>query len=327
MYPDYPLLNLVMLLFWMLSISGVFAAIAWCDPCNYERKIGLDVFSGAMFVVATRIFSQIKDVFYTSVTPVADGKLIDLTAITEFAMGFYEHMNFNAALDKLDNQLMALIVIGIEIMLYTITCIISVVFAIYFVFRVFLLIDRFIPNIARYAIMLIALIVSLVKGNSFNGGSITILFLLFNIVSIAKLAIGNVLLYYYGSNTPSSGIVKGDILSVLLGKPSLSSASKRVPARVHAGDGAPEQYARPQQRRRPAPEAEEDRPQQVRRPRPSVPQATPERRQERPISSRPPRVQNYSEQMRSFEMNKPQADRTSRPMPKMPFDIDSDSDE
>lgn len=198
MYLDYPLLSLIFSGCWMAVLAGVFLAFGWCDPREYQRKIGLDIFSGVMAFAALRVGSHIKDVAYATVSPRTDGKLFNLDAILQFATGYYDQLNFNSVFDKVDNQLLALIVIGIGIMFVGIISIISVVFGIYFVFRMCVLLDLYINNIIRFVIMGVFLVVTLIVGMNLHQTSLMMITLLIGIVSIIKLAIGHVLLYYYG---------------------------------------------------------------------------------------------------------------------------------
>ena len=181
----------------MAVLAGVFLAFGWCDPREYQRKLGLDIFSGVMAIVALRTCAHIKDVVYATVTPQTDGKLFDLSSILQFATGYYEQMKFNDIFNSVDNQLLALIVIGIGIMFVGIVSILSVVFGIYFVFRMCVLLDVYINNTIRFIIMGAALVITLIYGLAAHQVPLMLITLLIGIISIIKLAIGHVLLYYY----------------------------------------------------------------------------------------------------------------------------------
>ncbi len=194
---DYPLLSFILTGCWMAVLAGVFLAFGWCDPREYQRKLGLDIFSGVMAIVALRTCAHIKDIVYATVTPQTDGKLFNLSSILQFATGYYEQMKFNDIFNSVDNQLLALIVIGIGIMFIGVVSILSVVFGIYFVFRMCVLLDVYINNTIRFIIMGAALVITLIYGLAAHQVPLMLITLLIGIISIIKLAIGHVLLYYY----------------------------------------------------------------------------------------------------------------------------------
>ena len=229
MYLDYPLLSLILTGCWMAVLAGVFLAFGWCDPREYQRKLGLDIFSGVMAIVALRVGSHMKDVVYATVTPSTDGKLFNLDAIVQFAQGYYDQMNFEQVFSTVDNQLMALIIIGIAIMFIAVISIISLVFGIYFVFRMCVLLDVYINNIVRFIIMGAALVITLIVGLVAHQVPLMLITMLIGIISIIKLAIGHVLLYYYGEGK----------------QPEPVHAKAGAPAKRPASNGRPSAPANP----------------------------------------------------------------------------------
>lgn len=197
---EYPLLSFIVTGCWMAVLAGVFLAFGWCDPREYQRKIGLDIFSGVMAFYALRVGSKVKDIVYATVDARPDGQLFDMDAILKFVTGYYEQMTFESILDKIDNELLALIAVGISIMLTIALALLSIVFGIYFVFRICVLVDVYVNNLVRFIIMGIALIITIILGASSHQTTLMLFGLLVGIVSIIKLAIGNVMLKYYGDS-------------------------------------------------------------------------------------------------------------------------------
>lgn len=273
---DYPLLNFIVTGCWMAVLAGVFIAFGWCDPREYQRKIGLDIFSGVMAFIALRVGSHVKAIVAATVEPRTDGALFNFDSILQFATGYYEQLTFESIFDKVDNQLMALILIGISIMLVIAVAVLSVVFGIYFVFRMCVLADIFINNLIRYVVMGAALIITLFVGISSHQTSIMLITLLLGIVSIIKLAIGNVLLKYYGENFSFKKKAAPQAAH------SRSGAPSGRPAAQGAGRPASDRPMPPQggaRQRSPRPQAPQDsRPMPPQGARPAQPQGT------RPIS-------------------------------------------
>lgn len=250
MYLEYPLLSFILTGCWMAVLAGVFLAFGWCDPREYQRKLGLDIFSGVMAIVALRVGSHIKDIVYATVTPQTDGNLFNLDSILQFATGYYEQLNFAQVFNKVDNQLMALIVIGIGIMFIAVVSILSVVFGVYFVFRMCVLLDLYINNLVRFIIMGAALLITLIVGLVSHQTALMLITLLIGLVSIIKLAIGHVLLNYYGeSQSPQpahsrAGAAPAKRPATAAGRP---APSRQAPqgTRPPAGRTAPQGQARP----------------------------------------------------------------------------------
>lgn len=272
----YPLLSFIVTGCWMLAFAGVFLAFGWCDPREYQRKIGLDIFSGVMAVIALRVGSSVKNIVHATVEARSDGALIDMKSILSFVTGCYDQINFESFFDKIDNELLALIAIGVSIMLAVSVAVLSVVFGVYFVFRICALIDVYVNNRVRFIIMGAALVITLIVGISSHQTSLMLITMLLGIVSIIKLAIGNVMLKYYGENFPTN---------------------KREPQRAA---GAPArrpapQGARPQPPRGTRPPQAGQRPPQGARPqypagRPAAPQGQPRQNPPRPAAPAAPRA-------------------------------------
>lgn len=234
MFADYPFLSLVVTGYFMLLLSTIFAAFGWCDPNEYQKKIGLDVFGGVMTVLFWRYSGMILSIVEANVTP---GKNM-MDSLVGIGEALYNEIGFEKLLTSTGNDLLGLILIGVSIMLMCILYVTGGIFAIYFPFRMLLILDLYIDNIVRYILMGLALIGIIILGVTANEGLLTVLMVLFGIASIAALLIGNIRLYKahknprrhttaYTGTTARAAAVSGDVSSKgTVSRPVRSTGSK-----------------------------------------------------------------------------------------------------
>lgn len=196
MFADFPFLGLLVTGYFMLLLCTIFAAFGWCDPNEYQKKVGVDIFGGIM----TILFWRYSGLILSTVEAHAQKGQGMMESIMSIGEALYTEMGFQKFIDTADNQLLGLILVGVAIMLMCVLYITGGVFSIYFPFRMLLILDLYIDNIVRYVLMFLALVAILILGLAAGEGLLTLLTVAFGILSIATLLLGNIRLYQAHKN-------------------------------------------------------------------------------------------------------------------------------
>ena len=157
---DYPVLQIVFAVYFMLIFSAFITAIGWCNPAEYKRRPAL--FGLSTVFTAFGIFSLVK---ITAICSAALKPGEDLMAsVTNLFTAFYEVLSLNDYTKYASDQIGALVLAGIAIVFLVIAFLLSFVFTFTFFFRIALFIDLKLKNSVRYIIMAFCTILIIIIG-------------------------------------------------------------------------------------------------------------------------------------------------------------------
>jgi len=191
MFAQFPFINIFLSAYLLSMLGAVLFAMGWCDPAEYKKQPVIDAICGVSSIYAFIFIGKIMRIAKTA-KPASGKSLGD--AFVPFGQAYYDSIVSNGGIEKSGNQLMGLLQVGIGEIFSIIFGVIAMLLSIYFIFRMFALLDLYINNMTRYAVMGISLFVGIVLGILFDQTRIMLIFLLFGILSLVILGWGNIML-------------------------------------------------------------------------------------------------------------------------------------
>ena len=190
---DYPVLRIVFAVYFMLIFSAVITAIGWCNPAEYKRRPVL--FGLSTVFTAFGIFALVK-ISSICTSSVAAGDDL-MSSVTNLFSALYENLSLNDYTKYASDQIGALVLAGIAIVFLVIAFLLSFVFTFTFFFRIALRVDLKLKNSIRYIIMAFCVVLIIIFGVISSETLITLLFLIYALISMVFLVAGNVRLNNY----------------------------------------------------------------------------------------------------------------------------------
>ena len=194
---DYAILQIVLVLICMSLPLGFATAIGWCDPTEHRKRPVLLVISGIFCTFGIVAFSTLTSICQERLSP--GQNFID--SATAFFNAIYEIVVDSEVVRAAEDQIHALVFSGVAIVFAVVAFIASIVFMYVFMFRVALLIDKVLNNIARYCILGGCLVVAVLNGAMTSQYKIMAIAIAYIILSAAFLVFGNWRLMRSGDET------------------------------------------------------------------------------------------------------------------------------
>ncbi|MBR5273370.1 MAG: hypothetical protein IKU25_08295 [Clostridia bacterium] len=194
---DYAILQIVFALFLMSIPLGFATAIGWCDPNEHRRRPVLVTVS--VIFTALGIFELIKlvGICREHLTP---GENF-LNSATGLFKAIYEITVDGDMVRFADDQIHALVFSGVAIVFTITSFIVALFFTYVLTFRIALLVDKALKNVARYAVMAACIILVVLFGVITSQYLVMTLAIVYIILSAAFLIFGNWRLARSGDET------------------------------------------------------------------------------------------------------------------------------
>ena len=194
---DYLVLQIIYALFFMLILAGVTTAVAWCEPTNYRRRPVLFVISALFSVFGIYSLVSITNICTSALSPGDDF----VASASNLFGAFYENFGIEEHLRYSSDQISTLIFSGVEVMLLLLAFVLSFGFIFTFFFRLMLRIDLNIKNnVIRYIIIAFCMVLTIIAGIATSQTMIMLAFLVYEIISLIFLVVGNIRLNNYNKS-------------------------------------------------------------------------------------------------------------------------------